>query len=268
MIFPERPEIPSCCTDCTMELLPSCAETHVRLPRTHPVVVPKGTIPSNTCCETICVPPCWLAAASMTAPLAWSMSGQNGQHLCVQPVQNRDPIHLGVAVEMKNAAQSSQPTNTTGWKRETKSDTNREEVGWLREHRAPQDEGNWWSQHRGSDRTPTEGNKRVHDCNNCHHRAHGQSMANLMRHTPDQGPHRRGLSRGLQRTNPHEEINRLMKGTIMSSTERDRPKLKYGCQTFASPATIMGNRTSTCTRLAIATNSSQNCTRSASAIPA
>ena len=31
MIFPELPEIPSCCTDCAMELLPNCAEPRVRL---------------------------------------------------------------------------------------------------------------------------------------------------------------------------------------------------------------------------------------------
>ena len=43
----ERPEIPSGCTDCAMELLPCCAEPRVRLFRTHPVVVPEGTIPCN-----------------------------------------------------------------------------------------------------------------------------------------------------------------------------------------------------------------------------
>ena len=73
---------------------------------------------------------------------------------------------------------------------------------------------------------------------------------------------------GCRGPNTHEEINKSMKGTMILSTVRERPKLNYGCQTFASPATIMGNRTSTCTRLAIATNSSQNCTRSATAIPA
>ena len=47
MILPERPKILSGCKDCAMELLPCCAEPHVRLLKTHPVVVPKGTIPQH-----------------------------------------------------------------------------------------------------------------------------------------------------------------------------------------------------------------------------
>ena len=75
-------------------------------------------------------------------------------------------------------------------------------------------------------------------------------------------------SGGLQSLNWQDAIRRSTNGITMLSQERDRPRLKCGCQMLASPAMTMGNSTVQNTRLAMATKSRQNSTRNSCGMPA
>ena len=68
-------------------------------------------------------------------------------------------------------------------------------------------------------------------------------------------------SGGLTRRRPHDVMRRSMKGTTKFSTERERPREKYGCQTLASSAITMGRSTVERTCLTVAVNSCQNATQ-------
>ena len=132
----ERPDISSGCTDCVMELLSGCAEPQMRLLRAHPVVVPKGTIPSNTCCKSICVP--WASGADDCAVEQvherprWTASPST-----IHPESGSSPL-LEVDAEMQTAAKSSRPTRDNRLTARNNVGRQSRRVGCHWEHRTAQ----------------------------------------------------------------------------------------------------------------------------------